>query len=60
MRAADPCSIAIRANTEGEKESTQVESQMRQFPLEMEDTVMPSGCLPSSRSRPSNCIEASR
>ena len=40
------------AYAEGEKESTQVQSQMRHFPLEKGNTVMPSGRLPSLRSRP--------
>ena len=51
-RDADPGSVAVRANAEGEKESTQVQSQMRRFPLEKGDTVMPLGRLPSPRSRP--------
>ena len=51
-RDADPGSVAVRANAEGEKESTQVQSQMRHFPLEKGNTVMPSGRLPSLRSRP--------
>ena len=52
-RDADPGSVAVRANAEGEKESTQVQSQMMHFPLEKGNTVMPSGRLPSARSRPS-------
>ena len=36
----------------GEKESTQVQSQMRHFPLEKGNTVMPLGRLPSPRLRP--------
>ena len=51
-RDADPGSVAVRANAEGEKESTQVQSQMRHFPIEKGNTVMPSGRLPSPRSRP--------
>ena len=51
-RDADSGSVAVRANAEGEKESTHVESQMRHFPLENGNTVMPSGRLPSPRSRP--------
>ena len=51
-RDADPGSIAVRANAEGGKELTQVQSQMRHFPLEKGNTVMPSGRLPSPRSRP--------
>ena len=31
-RDADPGSVAVRAYAEGEKESTQVQSQMRHFP----------------------------
>ena len=34
VRDADPGSVAVRANAEGEKESTQVQSQMRHFSLE--------------------------
>ena len=34
-----------------EKESTQVESQMRHFHIEKGNTVIPSGRLPSPRSR---------
>ena len=34
------------------KESTQVELQMRHFPLEKGNTVMPSERMPSPRSRP--------
>ena len=52
VRDADPGSVAVRANAEGEKESTQVQSQMRHFPMEKGNTVMPSGRLPSPRSRP--------
>ena len=51
-RNADPGSVAVRANAEGGKESTKVQSQMRHFPLEKGNTVMPSGRLPSQRSRP--------
>ena len=51
-RDADPGSVAVRANAEGGKESTQVQSQMRHFPLEKGNIVMPSGRLPSPRSRP--------
>ena len=51
-RDADPGSVAVRANAEEEKESTQVESQLKHFPLEKGNTVMPSGRLPSPRSRP--------
>ena len=51
-RDADPDSVAVRANAEGEKESTQVESQVKHFPLEKGNTVMPAGRLPSPRSRP--------
>ena len=51
-RDADPGSVAVRYNADGEKESTQVESQMRLFPLEKGNTVMPSGRLPSPRQRP--------
>ena len=51
-RDADPDSVAVRANAEGENELTQVQSQMRHFPLEKGNTVMPSGRLPSPRSRP--------
>ena len=51
-RDADPGSVVVRANAEGEKESTQVQSQMRHFPIEKGNTVMPSGRLPSPRSRP--------
>ena len=40
-RDADPGSVAVRANAEGEKESTQVQSQMRHFPIEKGNTVMP-------------------
>ena len=49
-RDADPRSDAIIANAVGENESTQVESQIRHFPLEKGKTVMPSGRLPSTRS----------
>ena len=51
-RDADPGSVAVRTNAEGEKESTQVQSQMRHFPIENGNTDMPSGRLPSPRSRP--------
>ena len=51
-RDADSCSVAVRANAEGGKESNQVQSQMWYFPLEKGNTVMPSGRLPSPRSRP--------
>ena len=51
-RDADPGSVAVRANAEGGIESTQVESQMRHFPVEKENTIMPPGRLPSPRSRP--------
>ena len=51
-READPGSVAVRANAEGGKESTQVQSKMRQIPLEKGNTVMPSGHLSSPRSRP--------
>ena len=51
-RDADPGSVAVRANAEGGKESTQVQFQMRHFPLEKGNTVMPSGRLPSPRSWP--------
>ena len=50
-RDADPGSVAVRANAEGETESTQVQSKMRHFSLEKGNTVMPSGRLPSPRSR---------
>ena len=50
-RDADPGSVAVRANAEGEKESTQVQFQMRHFSLEKGNTVMPLGRLPSPRSR---------
>ena len=51
-REAEPGSVAVGANAEGGKESTQVQSQMRHFPLENGNTVMPSGRLPSTRSMP--------
>ena len=51
-RDSDPGSVAVRANAEGGKESTQVQSQMRHFPIEKGNIVMPSGRLPSPRSRP--------
>ena len=51
-RDADPGSVAVRANAEGGKELTQVETQMRHFPLEKGNTFMPAGRLPSPRSRP--------
>ena len=51
-RDADPGTVAVRANAEGEKESTQVHTQMRHFPIEKGNTVMPSGRLPTPRSRP--------
>ena len=51
-RVADPCSVAVRDNAEGGKESTQIESKMRHFHLEKGNTVMPPGRLPSPRSRP--------
>ena len=51
-RDADPGSVAVRANAEEEKESTQEQSQMRHFPIEKGDTVMRPGRLPSPRSRP--------
>ena len=51
-RDANPGSVAVRANAEGEKELTQVQSQMRHFPLENGNTVMPSGRLSSLRSWP--------
>ena len=44
-RYADPCSVAVRVNAEGEKESTHVETKMRRFPLKKGNTVMPSGRL---------------
>ena len=50
-RDADPGSVAVRANAEGEKESTQVQSQMSHSPLEKGNTVVPSGRIPSPRSR---------
>ena len=46
-RDADPGSVAVRANAEEEKESTQVESQMRHFSLEKGNTVMSPWRLPS-------------
>ena len=51
-RDADPGLDAVRANIEGGKESTQVQSQLRHPPLEKGKTVMPSERLPSPRSRP--------
>ena len=51
-RDADPGSVAVRANAEGERESTQVQSQMRHFPIEKGNTDMPLWRLPSPRSRP--------
>ena len=51
-RDADPGSVSVRANAERGKDSTQVEFQMRHFPLEKGNTFVPSGCLPSPRSRP--------
>ena len=53
-RDADPGSVAVRANAEGEKELTQVQSQMSHFPLEKGNIVMPSGRLPSPQSRPTD------
>ena len=41
QRDADPGSDAVRANAEGEKESTLVESQMRHLHLEKGMTNMP-------------------
>ena len=49
-RDADPGSVSVRAYAEGGKETIQVESQMRHFPLEKGNTVMPSGSLPHPRS----------
>ena len=49
---ADPGSVAVRANAEGENESTQVESKTRHFPLEKGNTVMPPGRLQSPPSGP--------
>ena len=49
-RAADPGSIAVRANAEAER-VTQVRLKMRHFPLEKGNTVMSSGLLPPLRSR---------
>ena len=51
-RDAETGSVAVRANTEGEKESTQVQSQVRHFSQEKGNTVMPSERLPSPRPRP--------
>ena len=51
-RDVDPGSVAVNSNADGGKESTQVQSQMRHFPLEKWNTVMPSGRLPFPRSRP--------
>ena len=59
-RDADPDSVAARANAEGEKESTQVQSQMRHFPIEKGNTVMPSWRFPSPRSRPTRTRTALR
>ena len=51
-RDANPDSVAVSANSEGKKESTQEESITRHFHLEKGNTVMPTGRLPSPRSRP--------
>ena len=62
-RDADPGSVAVRANAEGEKESTQVEFKIRHFFLregEHSHAIRTLTISTIKANRFKNCIEASR